>query len=154
MSASKEKMEETRERRKELTKRVFKGEDLRNSIAPDLAEKYGITESRIYDDWNNRSEWMEDTFYVDTDNSKDYIMELVAEQKLVKEAGWKLFDDANNPNTRLGALNMISSINKDVLDILDEAGLIELDAQSDALKDTLDKMDEAIQQKRKEMENE
>lgn len=152
MSASKEQRRKARERRKELTKRVFKGEDLSNEIAPDLAEKYDMNEHSVVDEWSKRSQWMEEAFYIETETSKDFIMELVAEQKLVKEAGWRLFEEANNPNTRLGSLKMISSINKDVLEILSEAGLIELDAQSDALKDTLDKMDKAIQEKRDEID--
>ena len=134
-----------KERRRKLAKLMFQGFSL-NKACEQLTEKedFSVAHDTIKQDWYRRDNWLEEAFDIETENSRSVIMEIIAEEKTIKGAGWSLFHETKNPNTRLGALKMISSINKDILDLLTSAGIIELNSDSDALKETLAKMDEAI----------
>lgn len=134
-----------KERKRKLAKLMFQGVGL-DRACDILVEEEGfdVKKDTIKQDWYRRDNWIGNVFDIKAESAEKLIMEIIAEEKVVKSAGWKLFEETDNSNAQLGSLKMVSSINQDILEMLIDAGLVELDSDSDALMKTLEKMDEVL----------
>lgn len=79
--------EEADERRRELARAKWSGETL-GECAGRIAEKHGVSESRVRSDWADRSEWMGRAFGLD--DAEAVIMESLAHKKDLRESFGRL----------------------------------------------------------------
>jgi hypothetical protein len=144
--------EDTRRRRRELCALKFRGVPL-DSIAKRLGEKYNIKSKYINRDWYNRKEWIGEVFDVDLSDPEFLILDILSEQKEIKDELWKMERDTNNENIALGALKQIKDVGSELLNMLQSIGVIEKVAQKHELTgegggpiliDNLDKVSDEV----------
>lgn len=84
---------EVRDRRQSLLRRRWRGEPM-TDIVESLADKHGVAERTIWDDWRNREDWLPELFGLG--NAEAVVVESLAQKKDVRE---RLLKIANRAET-------------------------------------------------------
>jgi hypothetical protein len=76
-----------------------------SSVVGQLAEKYGVSEQCLWNDWTRREKWVPVLLALE----KYAVFADIVESKLnaVQKAAWSLYLQADNDNARVGALKVV-----------------------------------------------
>jgi len=135
--------EELHERRKECLARALRGQKTTEWVR-EIAEKYDVAESTIWDDWRRRNDWIPEIYsHADV---VDVAKESMVQLSQVKEEAWKTYykaQEEGNVNGRIGALRVIQSTTVNEIEKLQSLG--EMHKESEELdvgfKETLQEED-------------
>jgi len=113
---------DTRERRQKMVSLVYRGVEPYKA-AEKVADQYDdIKKKSLQQDWSRRDKWM--PHLLDWEDDEDVVTEIIRSQKTVRKELWKMYRSASNEGTKLGALNRIAKLNKDMLGMLQDAGRV------------------------------
>lgn len=112
---------EIKQRRKDMSKLIFKGFD-KHKVFEKIADKYGVSEKTLENDWALRNKWMMEVW--DLSDDEDIINDIIAEHKLVKEMYYDTYREAVQESTKIGALKGVRKCNKEILEMLQSMGVI------------------------------
>ena len=110
-----------RERRKQMLRSHFRGIPTTEWVAT-LATEYGVEPIAIWQDWRRRKSWIADVF--ELADVADEINMSMAKLKDVEEEAWRACEKATNSQSKAAALNIISRVVKDRIEILQSLGMI------------------------------
>ncbi len=91
-------------RRVEMVDDMAKGFHL-SMIVAKLAEKYEVSESCLYRDWERRGQWM--PILMELDRYAEFTDIIESKLNAVQRAAWTLYVKADNDSARVGALKVV-----------------------------------------------
>ena len=92
------------------------------SWVPQIAKEYGKSESHIWRDWGQRTEWIKEI--VNLEEAEQLFKELMAELKTLKEDLWTVLATSPNDAARVGAANSIKDVIFRQAELLQSTGLV------------------------------
>ena len=116
---------EVQKRRKQMCGLIYRGVTP-SEASKKLAEKYDVTNRTILNDWYKRDEWLPSLFEIE--DPQKILMDLLSEQKEFKRELWKLQNNTGNDNVKLGALKQLQATNKNLLEMLQDTGVLDKEA--------------------------
>lgn len=108
------------ERRLEMLDMAFSGVRLTDFV-PTLAEKYGVSESAIWNDWSRRARWLPQL--VQMDESALKLSELIGRLERALTRAYALMLTTTNEPVRVGATRTVGSLSKTLFEIGSAAGM-------------------------------
>lgn len=107
--------EETDQRRKEMVKRRWYGENM-TDIVSSLAQKHDVTESTIWKDWSNRDQWLPRVF--DLGDAEHVVLEALAQKQDVVQRLNRLARTAETQEELDTARMALKSVGDELSDIV------------------------------------
>jgi len=123
------------ERQKELLRLTLKGNKPSDAVS-DISEKFDVTERTVWEDWNNRNEWLQNI--ITLQESDKLLRSLLFEMRVVREELWKTYEEADNSNARVGALRALQKNIKSVSDVLEDREVEELEERIETLEKVIE----------------
>ena len=108
-------LETVHERRKQMLKFRALGIPTTEWVSL-LAQKYGVTERAIWEDWHRRKSWLAKVSGM-TDVADEINMSM-AKLKTIEEEAWRTYDGAENAQNKLVALKIRFRAVRDEIEIL------------------------------------
>lgn len=118
--------EEILERRRELAQRVFMGQD-KKEVFEEVAKEHGVEMHTVRCDWSNRKKWLRKVFDIDCD--EEVVEMILSEQRFIRNKYMEIFKDAKSNGTKVGCLNAIRETNEQMIEFMQELGVLEKQAE-------------------------
>lgn len=119
------KSEEVKQRKRELAKLIFSGMS-RYQAFEKIAEDYDVMKSTVKNNWANRKSWLRDVFDIgDVENITEL---LLSEQRWLRDKYMEVFEKAKSDNSKVGCLNAIRESNQQMVELMQELGVMEKQA--------------------------
>jgi len=112
---------EIKERRRRTAALIFQGLP-KTDVFEKVAEKYDCSPVTVKNDWFNRKKWMREVW--DLEDEQAIINDIIAETKWIKERYYQIYENTEHGNNKLGALKGIRQCNKDLIEILQDMGIL------------------------------
>lgn len=120
------KNEELQDRRRKLCGLIYRGIPL-NQAAKNLAEKYGVQQNTVKEDWYRRKDWLSDLFEIELENAELALLDIMAQEKEIQRELWGMYRRHENPNVKMGLLKNIRDCNNNLVNVMKDLGIIEKD---------------------------
>lgn len=117
--------EETDERRREMLRRRWRGEDM-SRIVDDLAEEYGVARNTVRKDWGRREGWIGRVFGLE--DADAVVLESLAQKQDVRRRLLRVArraEDQNDVNAAVRALKAVDANIDDTIEHQQELGNVE-----------------------------
>lgn len=123
---AREKDPDVRSRRKKMCALRFRGMPL-DRVAERMAATYDLSEEYVKQDWYKRKNWLPELLDISINDARLQLMDIIAEEKEVKNELWNIKRENNSPNIKISALKQIRDSNERIIDIFKDMGIIEKD---------------------------
>lgn len=108
--------DETDQRRRELMRRRWRGEEMAD-IVKSLASKYDVTTNAIYKDWSDRERWLPRVFGIE--DAEAVVTEALAQKQNVRERLLRVARRAEDTNEVNAAIRALKAVDKNIDDTIE-----------------------------------
>ena len=104
------------ERRREMLKRRWRGEAM-TDIVESLAERYDVTESMVWSDWQARGDWISRVFGLD--DAEAVVVESLAQKQDVRERLLRVARQAEDEGDQSEAIRALKAVDRNIDDAIE-----------------------------------